>query len=244
MGTSLGANAALEVAASAPRAPARAGHRDARARQRPARGARLTFTPLLVALTFGEPVMKLVARATRAVPRRAAAALRQRACSTSCARSPAPAARCCRGSSSGASRRRAASARRSRRRRSCSATGATRCIPSPTPACSPRRCPTRACSRPTRWSSCACSPERLTDEIAAFLDEVWAHGGARQRRQRAKRASRPVSCGERQLESRRRATCPGAEASSPTADVPGAWRPSDPRACIEASNVPCPSHAA
>ena len=30
----------------------------------------LTFTPLLVALTFGEPVMKLLARATRAVPRR------------------------------------------------------------------------------------------------------------------------------------------------------------------------------
>ncbi len=30
----------------------------------------LTFTPLLVALTFGEPVMKLVSRVTRAVPRR------------------------------------------------------------------------------------------------------------------------------------------------------------------------------
>jgi pimeloyl-ACP methyl ester carboxylesterase len=29
----------------------------------------LTFTPLLVALTFGEPVMKLLARVTRAVPR-------------------------------------------------------------------------------------------------------------------------------------------------------------------------------
>src|SRR5205085_350079 len=29
----------------------------------------LTFTPLLVALTFGEPAMKLLARAARAVPR-------------------------------------------------------------------------------------------------------------------------------------------------------------------------------
>jgi len=30
----------------------------------------VTFTPLLVALTFGEPLMKLLARTTRAVPRR------------------------------------------------------------------------------------------------------------------------------------------------------------------------------
>ena len=29
-----------------------------------------TFTPILVALTFGEPLMKLVSRSTRAVPRR------------------------------------------------------------------------------------------------------------------------------------------------------------------------------
>jgi pimeloyl-ACP methyl ester carboxylesterase len=33
-------------------------------------GSALAFTPLLVALTFGEPAMKLLARATRAVPRR------------------------------------------------------------------------------------------------------------------------------------------------------------------------------
>ncbi|HUB74749.1 MAG TPA: alpha/beta hydrolase [Solirubrobacteraceae bacterium] len=68
MGTSLGANAALEAAA-----------------QRPERlrglviempvldngllWSALTFTPLLVALTFGEPAMKLLARGARAVPR-------------------------------------------------------------------------------------------------------------------------------------------------------------------------------
>ena len=33
-------------------------------------GSALAFTPLLVALTFGEPVMKLLARGARAVPRR------------------------------------------------------------------------------------------------------------------------------------------------------------------------------
>src|SRR5205807_3448796 len=66
MGTSLGANAALEVAASKPER---------------LRGlviampvldsgllsSALTFTPLLVALTVGEPAMKLLARVARAV---------------------------------------------------------------------------------------------------------------------------------------------------------------------------------
>jgi pimeloyl-ACP methyl ester carboxylesterase len=33
-------------------------------------GSALAFTPLLVSLTFGEPAMKLLARAARAVPRR------------------------------------------------------------------------------------------------------------------------------------------------------------------------------
>jgi pimeloyl-ACP methyl ester carboxylesterase len=68
MGTSLGANAALEVAA----------HHPDRLRgmviEMPVLDngllwSALTFTPLLVALTFGEPLMKLLARTTRAVPR-------------------------------------------------------------------------------------------------------------------------------------------------------------------------------
>ncbi len=69
MGTSLGANAALEIAA----------HNPERLRglviEMPVLDngllwSALAFTPLLVALTFGEPVMKLLARATTAVPRR------------------------------------------------------------------------------------------------------------------------------------------------------------------------------
>jgi pimeloyl-ACP methyl ester carboxylesterase len=69
MGTSLGANAALEIALT---------------HQERLRGmviempvldnallwSSLTFTPILVALTFGEPAMKLLARGARAVPRR------------------------------------------------------------------------------------------------------------------------------------------------------------------------------
>jgi len=69
MGTSLGANAALEVAS----------HNPERLRglviEMPVLdngllGSALAFTPVLVALTFGEPVMKLLARTTRAVPRK------------------------------------------------------------------------------------------------------------------------------------------------------------------------------
>jgi pimeloyl-ACP methyl ester carboxylesterase len=69
MGTSLGANAALEVASSHP------GRLRGLVIEMPVLdngllGSALAFTPLLVALTFGEPVMKVVSRVTRAVPRR------------------------------------------------------------------------------------------------------------------------------------------------------------------------------
>jgi pimeloyl-ACP methyl ester carboxylesterase len=68
MGTSLGANAALEVASSHPE------RLQGLVIEMPVLdngllGSALAFTPMLVALTFGEPVMKLLARATRAVPR-------------------------------------------------------------------------------------------------------------------------------------------------------------------------------
>ncbi|HEY5044807.1 MAG TPA: alpha/beta hydrolase [Solirubrobacteraceae bacterium] len=69
MGTSLGANAALEIASVAP------GRLRGMVIEMPVLDngllpSALTFTPLLVALTFGEPLMKLLAQATRAVPRR------------------------------------------------------------------------------------------------------------------------------------------------------------------------------
>ncbi|HTW41021.1 MAG TPA: alpha/beta hydrolase [Solirubrobacteraceae bacterium] len=68
MGTSLGANVALEVASQHP------GRLRGLVIEMPVLDngllwSALTFTPLLVALTFGEPAMKLLARATRAVPR-------------------------------------------------------------------------------------------------------------------------------------------------------------------------------
>jgi pimeloyl-ACP methyl ester carboxylesterase len=68
MGTSLGANAALEIAAGNPER-LRGLVIEMPVLDNGLLGSALSFTPLLVALTFGEPVMKLVALATRAVPR-------------------------------------------------------------------------------------------------------------------------------------------------------------------------------
>ncbi len=68
MGTSLGANVALEVASSSPER-LRGMVIEMPVLDNGLLGSALAFTPLLVALTFGEPVMKLLARTTRAVPR-------------------------------------------------------------------------------------------------------------------------------------------------------------------------------
>lgn len=69
MGTSLGANASLQVAATAPER-LRGMIVEMPVLDNALLSSALTFTPILVALTFGEPVMKLLARITRAVPRR------------------------------------------------------------------------------------------------------------------------------------------------------------------------------
>ena len=68
MGTSLGANAALEIASHHPER-LRAMVIEMPVLDNGLLWSALTFTPLLVSLTFGESVMKLLARATRAVPR-------------------------------------------------------------------------------------------------------------------------------------------------------------------------------
>jgi pimeloyl-ACP methyl ester carboxylesterase len=69
MGTSLGANTALEIAAKAPER-LRGMVIEMPVLDNALLWSALAFTPPLVALTFGEPVMKVLARATRAVPRR------------------------------------------------------------------------------------------------------------------------------------------------------------------------------
>src|SRR6202453_2103884 len=68
MGTSLGANTALEIASSAPER-LRGMVIEMPVLDNGLLSSALTFTPLLVALTFGEPLMKLIAHGARAVPR-------------------------------------------------------------------------------------------------------------------------------------------------------------------------------
>jgi pimeloyl-ACP methyl ester carboxylesterase len=69
MGTSLGANAALEVAAAHPER-LRGLVIEMPVLDNGLLGSALAFTPLLVALTFGEPIMKVIGRGARAIPRR------------------------------------------------------------------------------------------------------------------------------------------------------------------------------
>lgn len=67
-GTSLGANATLEVAAAAPER-LRGMLLEMPVLDNGLLGSALSFTPLLVALTFGEPAMRVVQRIARLVPR-------------------------------------------------------------------------------------------------------------------------------------------------------------------------------
>ncbi|HWF31207.1 MAG TPA: alpha/beta hydrolase [Solirubrobacteraceae bacterium] len=69
MGTSLGANTALNVALTAPER-LRGMVIEMPVLDNALMWSALAFTPLLAALTFGESAMKLVSRVTRAVPRR------------------------------------------------------------------------------------------------------------------------------------------------------------------------------
>jgi pimeloyl-ACP methyl ester carboxylesterase len=69
MGTSLGANTALEVASRAPeRLRGMVIEMPVLDNALPA--SAVAFTPILLALTFGEPAMRLLARGARAIPRR------------------------------------------------------------------------------------------------------------------------------------------------------------------------------
>jgi pimeloyl-ACP methyl ester carboxylesterase len=69
MGTSLGANTALEVASKAPKR-LRGMVIEMPVLDNALTWSAIAFTPPLLALTFGESAMKVLARATRAVPRR------------------------------------------------------------------------------------------------------------------------------------------------------------------------------
>ena len=58
---------------------------------------------------------------------------------------------------------------------------------SPTPACSPRSCPNARLLEASSIIELRVAPERLTDEIADFIDECW------QPRRRRRGATRKAS---------------------------------------------------
>jgi pimeloyl-ACP methyl ester carboxylesterase len=190
MGTSLGANAALEVASRRPER-LRAMVIEMPVLDNGLLGSALAFTPLLVSLTFGEPVMKLLARATRAVPRRLLPhygnvmldLVRQE---------PGPGGALLQGLFFG----RIAPPRSERAQ-----------FQTPTLVLGHQRDPVHPFSDAGMLAKempnarlleadslieLRAQPERLTGEIAAFLDQVWAKPRAQRKRPASRRGTVPV----------------------------------------------------
>lgn len=191
MGTSLGANTALEIASCAPER-LRAMVIEMPVLDNALLASAITFTPILVALTFGEPLMKILQRGARSVPRRLLPhygnvlldLIRQ---------DPAPGAAVLQGLFFG----RIAPHRTERR------TFRTRALIIGHP-----RDPVHPFSDAGMLASelensrlieanslieLRAKPQRLTDEIASFLDEVWSESPKRSSQSRRTRSSPKTS---------------------------------------------------
>ncbi len=191
MGTSLGANTALEIALNKP--PRLRGMIiEMPVLDNALLWSALTFTPLLVALTFGESAMKLVGRGARAVPRRLLPhygnvmldLIRQE---------PGPSGAVLQGLFFG----RVAPHRNDRR-----------LFQTPALVLGHRRDPIHPFSdagmlaeelpngrliEANSLLELRMQPERLTSEIAGFLDEVWANPRARRAKQPAAQTPKRTS---------------------------------------------------
>jgi pimeloyl-ACP methyl ester carboxylesterase len=187
MGTSLGANVALQVASSNPER-LRGMVIEMPVLDNGLLWSAVTFTPLLVALTFGEPLMKLLARTTRAVPRRLLPhygnvmldLVRQE---------PGPSGALLQGLFFG----------RIAPHRSERATFTTPTLvlghhrdpvhPFSDAGMLAKEMPNARLLEANSLVELRTQPERLTDEIAAFIDEVWSTPSAKRgKRPAAKRA--------------------------------------------------------
>ena len=207
MGTSLGANAALETVASHP------DRVSGLVIEMPVLdngllGSALAFTPLLVALTFGEPLMRVLARVTRAIPRRilphygnvALDVVRQ---------DPGPSGALMQGLFFG----RIAPPRSERR----SFTAPTLVLGHSRDPVHPfsdagmlaREMPNARLVMADSLVELRVRPERLTNEIASFLDDVWTTRSPRRRRTRAA-ASPNGGAGKVPVRSRSRGRASGA----------------------------------
>jgi pimeloyl-ACP methyl ester carboxylesterase len=188
MGTSLGANTTLELAAKAPER-LRGMVLEMPVLDHGLLSGMLTFTPLLIALTIGEPVMKLLSRGARAVPRSLLPhyanvtldAIRQE---------PGPGGALLQGLFFG---------------RIAPSSAERRTLQTPALVLGHRRDPLHRFAdaemiaeelphaRLVQASSLMelrLQPERLTSEIASFLDEVWASSVEQEARKRPTRRRR------------------------------------------------------
>ena len=179
-GTSLGANATLEAAVHAPER-VRGMVVEMPVLDNALLGCAIAFTPLMVALSFGEPVMRLVARGARQVPTGAGPLLADVALDT-IRQEPGPSAAVLHGLFFG----RTAPHKALRRTLAAPALVIGHAARPGPPLQRLRRAGRRAAQRhgscrPTRSSSCSMRPERLTGEIGDFLDTCWTarrRGGA------------------------------------------------------------------
>jgi pimeloyl-ACP methyl ester carboxylesterase len=180
MGTSLGANTALEMAAAAPER-LRGMVIEMPVLDNALPMAAVTFTPILLALTFGEQPMKLLARATSAIPRGILPHYGNVVLDT-VRQEPGPGGALLQGLFFG----RIAPHRSERRT-----------FQTPALVIGHRRDPVHPFSDAGQLAEelphgrllqadslveLRLKPERLTDEIAAFLDEVWETPRRRRRR--------------------------------------------------------------
>jgi pimeloyl-ACP methyl ester carboxylesterase len=187
MGTSLGANVALETAAVHPDR-VRGLVIEMPVLDNGLLGSALTFTPVLVALTFGEPLMKLVSRLTRAIPRRVLPEYGNVALDV-VRQDPGPSGALMQGLFFG----RIAPPRSERRL----LTAPTLVLGHPRDPVHPfsdagmlaREMPNARLLAADSLVELRLRPERLTNEIADFLDDVW---GSRPRRRRSARAAAPA----------------------------------------------------
>ena len=180
MGTSLGANATLETASYAPER-LRGMVIEMPVLDNALLGCALAFTPLMVALTFGEPVMRLIAAGARAIPSKGVPWqvdivldwIRQ---------DPKPSAAVVQGLFFGRT-----APHRSERRTFTTPTlvighGHDMIHPFSDADMLVAELPNARLLRASSILELRFSPERLTDEIAAFIDECWRPRAAGKRR--------------------------------------------------------------
>jgi pimeloyl-ACP methyl ester carboxylesterase len=190
MGTSLGANAALEVAARAPER-LRGLVIEMPVLDNGLLGSALSFTPLLVSLTFGEPLMKLLARGTRMVPRKLLPHYGNVILDT-VRQDPGPGGALLQGLFFGR-----IAPPRSERKEFLTPTlvlGHQRdpVHPFSDAGMLAKEMPNARLIEANSLVELRLTPERLTNEIGAFLDEIWAsRRSAPRRAARTRRATKP-----------------------------------------------------